>query len=179
MGKLLTKACQDEGIALINIVRSDKQVEQLKAIGSKYNLNSESKTFSKDFMALSKELKPKAFFDAVAGKTGSIVASLMPFKSTVYTYGNLSRSNYNFDPSILIFKNLHFEGVWLNQYAKTGQIAQFAANTFEKMSSGAYKTTFAKEFSPQDFKEALKYYSENASAGKVLIVNPKYASQKL
>ena len=164
---------------MINIVRSDKQIEQLKNIGSKYNLNSESKSFSNDLIGLVKLLKPKAFFDAVAGQTGSTVASLMPFRSTVYTYGNLSRSNYIIDPSVLIFKDLHFEGVWLNKYVQSGQAAQFAANIFEKMSSGAFKTTFAKEFAPQDFKEALKFYSQNASAGKVLIVNPKYTAQKL
>lgn len=168
-----------DNITLINIVRSEKQVEIVRSLGGKYVLNSQSKTFPTDLEKMFKELRPMAFFDAVCGPVGSLIAIQMPPRSTVYTYGNLSREDYTFNPSILIFKSIKFEGVWLTKYAGAKETQHLAMNAFEKIKEGKIKTIFAKEYPPQQIKEALQFYSTNASDGKVLIVNPKYAQQRL
>ena len=179
LGKILISACKKKNLVLINIVRTDNQVQQLKSLGSEHVLNCTSPTFKKDFLALSFKLKPKVFFDAVSGKTGSEIISLMPNDSFVYSYGNLSRDNLSFDPSILLFKNITIGGIWLSKYAGRKDIGALAMTAFQNLSDGTYATTFAKEFPPSQMKEALDYYAKNASQGKVLIRNPMFGTYKL
>ena len=180
LGKLLVSACRKNNITLINIVRTEGQVQSLKNLGCEHNLNSGSSTFAEDFTSLSKKVRPTAFFDAVCGPVGSQICELMPPRSVIYAYGNLSRQNYSFNPSILIFKSINLQGVWLTKYANKPEImGEIISNTFENIGSGAYKTFYAREFTPDQIHEAFAYYEKNASVGKVMIKNWKYLSQKL
>src|SRR3546814_3787720 len=45
LGQMLVKICAKDGIPLVNIVRSDAQVEILKGIGAKYIVNSGADDF--------------------------------------------------------------------------------------------------------------------------------------
>src|SRR3546814_18037439 len=47
LGQMLVKICAKDGIPLVNIVRSDAQVEILKGIGAKYIVNRSADDFMK------------------------------------------------------------------------------------------------------------------------------------
>ena len=179
LGKMFISGCAKKNVKLINIVRTDEQVKQLKSEGSQYVLNCASSSFVKDFVALSKELRPSGFFDAVAGPVGSVIMSSLPNNATVYVYGNLSWEDYKLNPGIFLFKNIKLEGLWLSKYGSKDDIAMLAASAFERLSEGTYKTVFSKDFEPKQIKEALDYYSKHASKGKVFIKNPLFTQQKL
>ncbi len=180
LGKILVAACKKHSIALINVVRTEAQVRQLEQLGSQHTLNSSSSGFAKDFEALARSLKASAFFDAVCGPTGSLICELMPPKSTVYAYGVLSRMNYNFNPSILIFKSVKLQGIWLSKYGSKPEVfGELVSSAFENIGEGTYKTVYAREFTPDQIHEALKFYEANASAGKVMIKNWKHLKQRL
>lgn len=179
LGKMLIKGCAENGIKLINIVRSDEQVEMLKKNGSEFVLNCKTKSFPSDFAALVKQLRPSAFFDAVAGSVGSLIVTLMTSNAYVYVYGNLSREDYMLNPSPILFKNIKIEGIWLTKWAGKQEIAGLAAQAFSRLADGTYQTGFAQEFPPSQIKEAIEYYSKNASKGKVLIKNPHFTHEKL
>lgn len=179
LGKMLIKGCAENGIKLINIVRSEEQVDMLKKSGSQYVLNSQTKSFANDFASLVKELRPSGFFDAVAGQVGSLIVTLMTSNSSVYVYGNLSREDYKMNPTPILFKNIKIEGIWLTKWAAKQEIAGLAAQAFSRLADGTYLTTFAQEFPPSKIKEAIEYYSKNASKGKVLIKNPNFTEEKL
>lgn len=179
LGKMLIQACKEQNITLINIVRSDAQVAMLTNKGSQYVLNSLAATFVDDFAKLSRNLKPRAFFDAVGGQLGSLIISLMPGNSTTYAYGNLSREDYRLKPEHFLFKNIKLEGIWLSKWAGNPEMIALVGRAFERLSDGTYKTDISKEFHPHQIREALDYYAKNASRGKVLIRNPTFDQQKL
>ncbi|MGV8929012.1 MAG: zinc-binding dehydrogenase [Brevundimonas sp.] len=69
LGQMLNKVCQAEGIALVNIVRSEAQAEILRALGAKYICDSTSPSFMADLIAALVETGATLAFDAIGGGT--------------------------------------------------------------------------------------------------------------
>jgi NADPH2:quinone reductase len=67
LGIMLNRICIQERIALVNIVRSDAQVELLRSIGAVHVCNSGSPTFIKDLIAALTATGATLAFDAIGG----------------------------------------------------------------------------------------------------------------
>jgi len=119
LGRMLVKHCKEEGVALVNIVRKQEQVDTLKALGSEYIVNSSSPTFKADLLAAIKTTGATLGFDATGGGTLAmdILAAMNqslretypetvqgwygpPQKHSVYKYGGLDKSNSEFTPAV-------------------------------------------------------------------------------
>jgi len=109
LGQMLVKVCKADGVALINVVRSEAQVATLAALGATHIVNSSAPTFMADLTAAITETGATLAFDAVGG--GSLASNLLSameaaanakpgaysrYGSTtykqVYIYGGLDRS---------------------------------------------------------------------------------------
>jgi NADPH:quinone reductase-like Zn-dependent oxidoreductase len=116
LGQMLVKICAQDGIPLVNIVRSPAQVALLKDIGAAHVLDSSSDTFRKDLVAALAETGATLAFDAIGGGTlgGQILAAMEQaavarmtsysrygsdsFKQ-LYIYGSLDMSPTSFSRS--------------------------------------------------------------------------------
>ena len=106
LGQMLQRLCHEEGIALINIVRSAGQVALLRELGAKYVLDSTSATFAADLTDAVAETGATIGFDAIGG--GAMAATILtcmekalarkataysrygsPVHKQVYIYGSL------------------------------------------------------------------------------------------
>src|SRR3546814_5589558 len=67
LGQMLVKMCAKDGIPLVNIVRSDAQVEILKGIGAKYIVNSSADDFMERLIDAIAETSATLGFDATDG----------------------------------------------------------------------------------------------------------------
>ncbi|MDA9398322.1 zinc-binding dehydrogenase [Bradyrhizobium sp. CCBAU 45389] len=67
LGQMLNKICLADGIALVNIVRSQEQAEILKKIGAKYVVDSSKPTFLDDLTNALVETGATIAFDAIGG----------------------------------------------------------------------------------------------------------------
>ncbi|MBL9071015.1 MAG: zinc-binding dehydrogenase [Sphingopyxis sp.] len=67
LGQMLVKICAKDGIPLINIVRSDAQVEILKGIGAQYIVNSSADDFMDRLVDAIAETGATIGFDATGG----------------------------------------------------------------------------------------------------------------
>jgi NADPH:quinone reductase len=67
LGQMLNRICIQEGIALVNIVRSEAQVELLHGIGAAQVCNSSSPSFIKDLIAALTATGATLAFDAIGG----------------------------------------------------------------------------------------------------------------
>nr|WP_295669336.1 zinc-binding dehydrogenase [Sphingomonas sp.] len=109
LGQMLVKLCLAEGVELINIVRSQEQVDLLKSLGAKHVCDSSQPDFSKDLIAAIAETQAFLAFDATGGgRLASQILTAMeaaalqtqkangPYGSTqhkqVYLYGGLNTS---------------------------------------------------------------------------------------
>lgn len=67
LGQMLVKLCQADGIGLVNVVRSEEQVQLLKGLGAEFVLNSNSSSFAEDLAAAVRATGATLAFDAVSG----------------------------------------------------------------------------------------------------------------
>jgi NADPH2:quinone reductase len=107
LGRMLNRVCLEDGIGLVNVVRSDAQVQLLRAAGAEHVCDSSSGTFMADLVAAIGATGATLAFDAVGGGTlasrilsameavASAGAEFSRYGSTVhkqlYIYGGLDR----------------------------------------------------------------------------------------
>lgn len=78
LGQMLNRICIADGMPLINVVRSQAQIDLLKGQGAKYVFDSTSETFMADLTAALVETGITCAFDAIGGgKLGSMIMSAM------------------------------------------------------------------------------------------------------
>ena len=107
LGQMLNKICLEDGIGLVNIVRSAEQAKLLKDIGAKHVVDSTASTFLDDLTQALVETGATIAFDAIGGgKLASQILSCMEIAinktakeysrygssvhKQVYVYGGLS-----------------------------------------------------------------------------------------
>jgi NADPH:quinone reductase-like Zn-dependent oxidoreductase len=107
LGQMLNRLCLEDGVALVNIVRSPAQVELLRDAGATYVCDSSSETFMADLTEALRATSATLAFDAVGGGTlaSRILTAMEAAQSAgagfsrygsavhkqVYLYGSLDR----------------------------------------------------------------------------------------
>ena len=190
LGQMLVKLCDMEGIGLINIVRSEKQVQLLKSIGARHVLNSGDADFCDSLLPLIKQMEAYTVYDAIGGGDllGTIVTCMEaaalsddkrqnPYGSDVmkraYVYGNLDTSptiltrNFGFNWSVSSWLLLTFLGS-IDQKTRLEM-----NNRVLKGLTTIFASHYTKEISLSDVLEAdiVSCYSQ-LSTGEKYLVNP-------
>jgi NADPH:quinone reductase-like Zn-dependent oxidoreductase len=172
LGKMLIRLCRQEGVSLINIVRSAKSAEAIRAEGADNVLDSSDANFLTDYKAACTRLNATIAFDAVAGDmTGTVLSGLCP-GGVVYVFGALSHQPSNgIQASDIIFQGKRVEGLgtvfWLAK--KTNEEKQQLYSEIQQSISTIFRTDFIGHFPLSRVQEALGSYKANLSAGKVLL----------
>lgn len=78
VGQMLQRVCIEDGIPLVNVVRSQHQADLLQAIGARYVLNSTSETFDAELEDAVAETGATIAFDPIGGGTlgGRLLAAM-------------------------------------------------------------------------------------------------------
>ncbi|WP_199500185.1 zinc-binding dehydrogenase [Methylovirgula sp. 4M-Z18] len=67
LGQMLNRLCQADGVPLVNIVRSEEQVQTLKGLGAEHIVNSAQASFRDDLVSALKATGATLAFDAIGG----------------------------------------------------------------------------------------------------------------
>jgi NADPH2:quinone reductase len=190
LGQMLNRICLEDGIALVNIVRSHAQVDLLRAMGAAHVCNSNSPTFVQDLTEALSATGATIAFDAIGGGklAGQILMCMEAailrkatqysrYGSTthkqVYIYGGLGQGpielNRNFGMAWGV-------GGWLvTPFLQ--KIGPAATQRLKQRVASELKTTFASGYAGEvslvealDL-EAIAVYSPSATGHKYLI-NP-------
>ena len=190
LGQMLVRLCIEENVPLVNIVRSQSQVELLRALGATYVLDSTSQTFMKELIDVLIETSATLAFDATGG--GKLASQILTaieaaavatateysrygsstFKQ-VYIYGGLDRSETVLSRS---FGSSWAVGGWL----LTPILSKLGSSGIQKLRDrvvSGLTTTFASHYTEEiSLQEALKpeimsQYARQATGEKYLI-NP-------
>ena len=189
LGQMLNKICLKDGVALVNIVRSQEQAELLRGIGAKHVVDSTAPDFIDALTDAIDETGATLAFDAIGGgKLASQILSAMEVaanrKATVYSrYGS---STYK---QVYIYGGLdtrptelarNFGLSWgVNGWLLTPFLAKIGADAAKLRARVAaeLKTTFASHYTAElSLAEALQpeiiaAYARKATGEKYLI-NP-------
>lgn len=171
LGKMIIRLAKEREIPLLNIVRREDQIEQIKQEGAEFVLNSSSSSFEKDFIKLSRKLKINYFIDAVGGDVASKIFQLSPAETNMVSYGNLSEDTLSIQPGIFIFQKKTINGFWLSFWIASLTPEEFVTHSqkAQQLLKTCLKSVVNKRFKLDSGFEAIEYYKNNMSAGKILI----------
>ena len=180
LGQMLNKICLDEGVELVNIVRSQKQVDMLKEIGAKIVLDSSSENFKAEL------------YQAIGG--GELVSDILTMMEASGSKDAKGFNTYGSDSNkqVYIYGGLDFSPTILNRaYGMTWGIGgwllmRFLGKLDKKRVGELYQkvaaeinTTFASSYTKElSLEEALQpenvaLYNAKKTGEKYLIVPNK------
>lgn len=188
LGQMLVRICQEDGVPLVNIVRSAEQVKLLKDMGAEYVLNSTDADFMAQLIDAIAATKAMIGFDAIGGGTlASQILSAMEAAASrgaaysrygsseakkVYIYGALDLSPTTLNRSFGLTWDL--AGWLLTPFlAKVGQHETMRLR--QRVSDGL-TTTFASPYKARVSleemlsKEAVSQYNARRTGEKYLVV---------
>lgn len=171
LGKMIVRHFLNKNVQVINIVRREEQEEILRKEGAKYILNQNDPEFHKKLKELCVELDCRCCFEAVTGDLTGKILSAMPNSSTVYVYGALSLKPCEINASDLIFRKKTVKGFWLRDHLEKKGFFGKAKMIYglRSLIKGNLKTVIQKEYSLEEAQDAINYYKQHMSEGKVLI----------
>lgn len=159
LGQMLNRICQEDAIAIVNIVRKPEQVALLKAMGAQYALDSSEAGFDAALIDAIAETQAWCGFDAIGGgdMAGRILAAMERAatrnaefsrygsvqRKQVYVYGRLDLSPTTLPPSIGFSWNI---GAWL-LFHYLQEIGPEASRAMTERVIAGIDTTFASCFS--------------------------------
>ena len=190
LGQMLNKICLAQGISLVNIVRSQQQVDILKEIGAQYICNSSSETFKADLYKAIDETGATLAFDAIGG--GEIVSDILTAMEQSCSKDAVGFNTYGSESNkqVYIYGGLDFSPSTLNRaYGMTWGIGGWLLMRFlsklkpeqvgqlQKQVADEIKTTFACAFTEElSFEQAmtpeivLQYNAKKT--GEKYLINP-------
>lgn len=172
LGKMLIRYFKHKGIKLINIVRKDEYIEELKAEGADYVLNSQAPDFETQLKEISERENATLSFDAIAGDFPNLLIRAQPPESFCYVYGALSGSGITKLNRVELMKGKVVTALFLPNYVaelrEKNEVAKFTEEV-HKLLPNLLRTNFHKVFSFEDITEAVAYYEKNSSKGKILL----------
>ena len=193
LGQMLNKLCIEDGVELVNVVRSEEQAALLKGIGAARVVDSTSSTFREQLTSEIGDTGATLAFDAVGGGplAGQILAAMeaalvaklppasqygSPTHKQVYIYGRLDPA-----PTTLIAGAAGMAwgiGGWLVR-AHLTRIGREASQELVERMTREITTTFASGFTREiSLEEALdpeviRAYQLKATGEKYLVVPSK------
>ena len=175
LGRMLIRLFKHKGIKLINIVRNDKYIEELKKEGADYVLNYQNPNFENELSELIEKEEVSVAFDGIGGDFVETLLKLLPnnSKSTVFGYGNVSGSSHTkFNFIIPIVGEKTFRGLGFSTYfrelTKNGKALEYLEEVHALLPT-VLKPKIIKIFKIEDVKEARDFFEANKTTGKILL----------
>lgn len=172
LGKLMCSLGRDLGLKPIALVRRSDAVEALKELGAHEVLVTTDPDVTQKFAALSKELKPRVFLDAVADQLSEQIFCAMPNGARWICYGKLSAELPKLTQTgQLIFMSKRIEGFWLTQWMTSTPPAdqiRVVGEVQARFADGRWKTDVSERLALRDVVSNLADALKKGD-GKVII----------
>eukprot|EP00127_Corallochytrium_limacisporum_P006313 Clim_evm24s225 gene=Clim_evmTU24s225 len=171
LGKLLIRWSKAQGVETINLVRREEQAELCRQEGAKYVINSSDPDWEEKLKAAIDETDCHFAYDCVGGTMPKQLLEVLPERSELCLYGNLTGGDPVFSSSI-IFGDRKITGFTVPEVmAKMSLIQKLFA--LRKLTNGmgkVFKSSVNKTFPLDEATDAYAFYVNNMTSGKVQIV---------
>jgi mitochondrial enoyl-[acyl-carrier protein] reductase / trans-2-enoyl-CoA reductase len=169
-GRAVIQISRQLGYKTVNVVRREELIEDLRAEGGDVVLVDNEKL--RDEVAEATGRAPiRLGLNAVGGESALRLANTLAPSATIVTYGAMSLQPLRIPNGLLIFKDLRFRGIWINQWydraTREERMEAFRA-LFEMAKSGLLKTKIEKTYPLSEVKAAVTHAAEGKRSGKIL-----------
>jgi NADPH2:quinone reductase len=191
LGQMLQKICLKDGVALVNVVRSDEQEKVLRAIGAKHVCNSATADFMEKLMAAFAETGATIAFDAIGGgKLAGQILTAMEAAANIRNPSSYNRYGSNTYKQVYIYGGLDtgpteltrsFGFSWgLGGFLLTPFLQKIGPAEVQRLRArvvAELKTTFASHYTKEiSLADALKLDNiiafNKKSTGEKYLINP-------
>lgn len=172
LGKLMCALGRDLGLKPIAMVRRAEAADILRSLGAAEVLVTTDPGMSASFAAISRELKPRVFLDAVSDQLSEQIFAAMPNGARWISYGKLSAELPKLTQmGQLIFMGKRIEGFWLTQWMMTTPPAdqmRVVQEVQARFADGRWKTDVSSRLPLRDVVSGLANALKKTD-GKVMI----------
>ena len=170
VGTYIVQLAKARGINVVNVVRRDTAVVDMKAIGADVVIV-DSPDLAK-YVHKATGAKMKLAVDAVAGDTAGRLADTLERGATLVNYGGMSNQPSALGAAALIFNDIVVRGFWLvlwfEKASKEERMGVYASLT-ASVAKGELHAPIDKVFTLDQIGEAAKYSWAGERKGKVLL----------
>ena len=169
-GRAAIQISRELGYKTVNVVRRAELIEELRAEGGDVVLL-DNEDLREAVAAATDGALIRLALNAVGGESALRLAKIVAPEATIVTYGAMSLRPLTLPNGLLIFKNLHFTGFWVNKWyeqATATQRSETFARIFELAQRGLLETKVERAYSLGEFTEAVARASEGKRDGKVV-----------
>jgi len=154
----------------VNVVRRAELIPELKAEGGDVVLL-DNDHLREAVAAETNNASIRLGLNSVGGPSAVRLAKAVAPEATIVTIGAMSLQPLSLPNGLLIFKNLHFTGFWVNKWYEAASAADRSAafdRIFELALRGLLRSPVERMYPLRDFKEAVARAAEGERAGKIV-----------
>jgi len=169
-GRAAIQIGHELGYQSVNVVRRPELIEELRGEGADVVLV-DSENLRDEVKSATGGAPIRLALNAVGGENALRVANTLAPEATMVTFGAMSYQPLRIPNGLLIFKNLHFCGFWVNKWydqATPEQRSETFTPLFEMARRGLLKTKIEKTYSLGEAKTALAHAAQNKRSGKII-----------
>ena len=173
VGESLAMLAAERGINTINVVRSKESANELTEIGiTENNVVSDDDDWKDQVQKIVGDAKISGAVDAVGGKSGGELLSLLGKHGAMASLGSVSGEPLTLNPSNLIFNLTKVKGFWasdLMQEISADDKQRLIKELIERASSGILKLPTGGIYDLDDIQKAVSEDVQSEKKGKILI----------
>jgi trans-2-enoyl-CoA reductase len=169
-GRAVIQISRELGYKTVNVVRRAELIEELRAEGGDVVLL-DNEDLREAVAAATHGAMIRLALNAVGGESALRLAKIVAPEATIVTYGAMSLRPLTLPNGLLIFKNLHFTGFWVNKWyeqATPAQRNQTFGRIFELAQRGLLQTKVERTYSLGEFAKAVGHAGQGMRDGKVV-----------
>jgi trans-2-enoyl-CoA reductase len=169
-GRAAIQISRELGYKTVNVVRRPELIEELRNEGGDVVLV-DSENLREEVKNATNGAPIRLALNAVGGENALRVANTLAPEATMVTYGAMSLQPLRIPNGLLIFKNLHFCGFWVNKWydeATPQQRVETFKPLFEMAKRGLLRTKVEKAYPLAQAKTAVTHAAQSKRSGKVI-----------
>lgn len=169
-GRAAIQISRELGYKTVNVVRRPELIEELLAEGGDVVLV-DGENLRDEVKAATGGAPIRLALNAVGGENALRVANTLAPDATMVTYGAMSFQPLRIPNGLLIFKNFHFCGFWVNKWydqATPSQRTETFQSLFEMAKRGLLHTKVEKSYPLAEAKAAVGHAAQNKRSGKII-----------
>lgn len=171
LGRWIIALAKARGIKTVNIVRRDKQIDTLRALGGNVALV-DGAELGKRIMAATRGAQIKLGLDAVAGSATTRLASCLGRGATIVSFGMLSGEPGHIATNDLMFRDITLRGFWLSSHLATrpkDEIRQMLERTMDLVRQNVVEIPVEATYTLDRIKDAVAHAQREGRSGKILL----------
>jgi trans-2-enoyl-CoA reductase len=169
-GRAVIQIAHDLGYKTVNVVRREELIDELRAEGGDVVLV-DGGNLREEVKHVTNSAPIRLGLNAVGGDSALRLANCLAPGSTMVTFGAMSLQALKIPNGLLIFKDLRFQGIWINKWydnATTDERMEAFQRLFEMAKRGLLKPKVEKAYPLSKAKTAVAHAAQGKRSGKII-----------